>query len=42
MTVAVCPVRPESRGTNHGSVARPLTYPAIRPNYLSAPSACAS
>jgi choline dehydrogenase len=38
MTVAVCPVRPESRGTIMAQSPDPLTYPAIRPNYLSAPS----
>jgi choline dehydrogenase len=38
MSVAVCPVRPESRGTIMAQSPDPLTYPAIRPNYLSAPS----
>jgi choline dehydrogenase len=38
MTVGVCPVRPESRGTIMAQSPDPLTYPAIRPNYLSAPS----
>ncbi|HEX5319020.1 MAG TPA: GMC family oxidoreductase N-terminal domain-containing protein [Stellaceae bacterium] len=38
MTVAVCPVRPESRGTIMAQSPDPLSYPAIRPNYLSAPS----
>jgi choline dehydrogenase-like flavoprotein len=38
MTVAVCPVRPESRGTIMAQSPDPLQYPAIRPNYLSAPS----
>jgi choline dehydrogenase len=38
MTVAVCPVRPESRGTIMAQSADPTAYPAIRPNYLSAPS----
>jgi len=37
MTVAVCPVRPESRGTIMAQSPDPFTYPAIRPNYLSAP-----
>jgi len=37
MTVAVCPVRPESRGTIRAQSPDPLQYPAIRPNYLSAP-----
>jgi choline dehydrogenase len=38
MTVAVCPVRPDSRGTIMAVSPDPFTYPAIRPNYLSAPS----
>jgi choline dehydrogenase len=38
MTVAICPVRPESRGTIMAQSPDPLQYPAIRPNYLSAPS----
>jgi len=38
MTVAVCPVRPDSRGTIMAQSPDPLAYPAIRPNYLSAPS----
>jgi choline dehydrogenase len=38
MTVAVCPVRPESRGTIMAQSPDPTAYPAIRPNYLSAPS----
>jgi choline dehydrogenase len=37
MTVAICPVRPESRGTIMARSPDPLTYPAIQPNYLSAP-----
>jgi choline dehydrogenase len=36
MTVAVCPVRPESRGTIMAKSGDPLEKPAIRPNYLSA------
>ena len=36
ITVAVCPVRPESRGTIMASSGDPLQPPAIRPNYLSA------
>ena len=36
MTVAVCPVRPESRGTIMAESADPLAAPFIRPNYLSA------
>ena len=35
-TVAVCPVRPHSRGTIMASSADPFAAPAIRPNYLSA------
>ncbi len=38
MTVAVCPVRTESRGTIMAQSPDPLQYPAIRPNYLSAPN----
>ena len=37
MTVAVCPVRPDSRGTIVAVSPDPTVYPAIRPNYLSAP-----
>ncbi|HWB49424.1 MAG TPA: GMC family oxidoreductase N-terminal domain-containing protein [Stellaceae bacterium] len=37
MTVAVCPVRPDSRGTIMAQSPDPLQYPSIRPNYLSAP-----
>jgi choline dehydrogenase len=36
ITVAVCPVRPESRGTIMAASGDPLQPPAIRPNYLSA------
>jgi choline dehydrogenase len=36
MTVAVCPVRPDSRGTILARSADPFHKPAIRPNYLSA------
>lgn len=36
VTVAVCPVRPESRGTIMATSADPFDRPAIRPNYLSA------
>jgi choline dehydrogenase len=36
MTVAVCPVRPDSRGTIMAQSPDPFQYPAIRPNYLSA------
>jgi choline dehydrogenase len=35
MTVAVCPVRPDSRGTIMARSADPLEKPAIRPNYLA-------
>jgi choline dehydrogenase len=38
MTVAICPVRPDSRGTTMAVSADPLARPAIRPNYLSARS----
>ena len=38
MTVAVCPVRPDSRGTIMAVSPDPFEHPAIRPNYLSAPS----
>ena len=38
MTVAVCPVRPESRGTILAKSADPLERPAIRPGYLTAES----
>jgi choline dehydrogenase len=36
VTVAVCPVRPESRGTIMATSANPLDRPAIHPNYLTA------
>lgn len=38
MTCAICPVRPDSRGTIMAQSADPLARPAIRPNYLSARS----
>ena len=38
MTVAVCPVRPESRGTVMARSADPFEKPAIRPNYLASRS----
>jgi choline dehydrogenase len=38
MSVAVCPVRPDSRGTIMAQSPDPFQYPTIRPNYLSAPS----
>jgi choline dehydrogenase len=37
MTVAVCPVRPDSRGTIMARSADPASPPAIVPNYLSDP-----
>ena len=37
MTVAVCAVRPSSRGTIMAASADPLERPKIRPNYLSDP-----
>lgn len=36
MTIAVCAVRPESRGTIMARSGDPFAAPAIRPNYLSA------
>jgi choline dehydrogenase len=38
MTIVVCAVRPDSRGTIMARSADPLEAPAIRPNYLSAAS----
>ena len=38
MTVAVCPVRPDSRGTIMARSADPFAKPVITPNYLSAPA----
>ena len=38
ISVAVCPVRPESRGTIMAESADPMARPVIRPNYLSAES----
>ena len=38
MTVAVCPVRPDSRGTIMAASADPLAKPVIQPDYLSAAS----
>jgi choline dehydrogenase len=38
MTVAVCPVRPDSRGTIMATAADPFARPRIQPNYLSAAS----
>jgi choline dehydrogenase len=38
MTVAVCPVRPDSRGTIMATAPDPFARPRIQPNYLSAVS----
>jgi len=38
MTVAVCPVRPDSRGTILAQSADPASPPVITPNYLSDPN----
>ena len=38
MTVAVCPVRPDSRGTIMARTNDPAVAPAITPNYLSDPN----
>ena len=38
MTVAVCPVRPDSRGTIMARATDPGTAPVITPNYLSDPN----
>ncbi len=38
MTVAVCPVRPDSRGTIMARSSDPTTAPVITPNYLSDPA----
>ena len=38
MTVAVCPVRPDSRGTIMAVSPDPFEYPRDPPSYLSAPS----
>ena len=38
MTVAVCPVRPDSRGTIMAQSADPAAAPIITPNYLSDPA----
>src|SRR3954464_14873877 len=37
MTCAICPVKPDSRGTVMAKSTDPFERPAIRPNYLSAP-----
>src|SRR3546814_20059264 len=39
MTIAVCPVRPESRGSIMDVSPDPAQPAAIRPHYLSAPGA---
>jgi choline dehydrogenase len=38
MTVAICPVRPDSRGTIMARTSDPTTAPVITPNYLSDPA----
>ena len=38
MTVAICPVRPDSRGTIMARSAEPFERPVITPNYLSDPN----
>ncbi len=38
MTVAICPVRPDSRGSIMAQSADPLARPIITPNYLSDPN----
>ena len=38
MTVAVCPVRPDSRGTIMARTSDPTAAPVIMPNYLSDPA----
>ncbi|MBC7154794.1 MAG: GMC family oxidoreductase N-terminal domain-containing protein [Rhodobacteraceae bacterium] len=38
LTVSVCNLRPESRGTCHIRSNDPMAAPVIRPNYLSAPA----
>jgi choline dehydrogenase len=38
MTVAICPVRPDSRGTIMAASSDPFAKARITPNYLSAPS----
>jgi choline dehydrogenase len=40
ITVSVCNLRPESRGTSHIKSKDPRDYPAIRPNYLSTLTDC--
>ncbi|MGH7121707.1 MAG: GMC family oxidoreductase [Acetobacteraceae bacterium] len=38
LSVAVCPVRPESRGSIMAASADPFAAPVITPNYLTAPN----
>lgn len=38
LTVSVCNLRPESRGSCHITSPDPLAAPAIKPNYLAAPT----
>src|SRR5262249_1220099 len=38
ITVSVCNLRPESRGSTHAASADPRASPVIQPNYLSAPA----
>lgn len=37
VTLSVCQLRPESRGSIHLTTPDPTAYPAIKPNYLSTP-----
>jgi choline dehydrogenase len=37
LTISVCPLRPESRGSTHIVSADPFAAPAIDPNYLATP-----
>ena len=38
MTVAICPVRPDSRGTIMATTSDPTVSPDIQPNYMSDPA----
>jgi choline dehydrogenase len=38
MTVAICPVRPDSRGTIMATTSDPTVAPDIQPNYMSDPA----
>ena len=40
ITMSVCNLRPESRGSSHVTSADPDRHPEIRPNYLSTDSDC--